>query len=219
MKRTNTTTLTTFVRSTATMSFSSPPGSSSITTITLPPHSPWTSGLHWHESHTEFLRVISGRAWVSVSGISRIVSASDGELVVPKFARHEWRRAAVGDGSAFQERWNDEELVVEEWTDPFDGEKEVFFRNLNSVILDTVAQPAWWMEWWLSLQLFVVFSEADNYPVFWLHENERIQYLLTHAVLLVARVAVDSYGFKALVMHLRQGSDHSQHPTSQLNIL
>jgi hypothetical protein len=173
------------------MSFSSPPGSSPITTITLPPRSSWTSGLHWHESHTEFLQVVSGHAWVSVSGISRLVSASDGHLVVPKFARHEWRRAVAGDGPNFEESWDDEELVVEEWTDPFDGEKEIFFRNLNSVIIDTIQNPSWWMEWWLSLQLFVIFAGADNYPVFWpeMTGNERMQYLVTHFVLAVARIA------------------------------
>ena len=87
MRRTKTTNLTTFVRPTATMTLSSPPGSSPITTITLPPRSTWTSGLHWHETHMEFLRVISGHAWVSISGISQIVSTADGQLVVPKFAR------------------------------------------------------------------------------------------------------------------------------------
>jgi hypothetical protein len=134
------------------------------------------------------LQVVSGHAWVSISGISRIVSASDGHLVVSKFARHEWRRAVAGDGPSFEESWDDEELVVEEWTDPYDGEKEVFFRNLNSVIIDTIQNPTWWMEWWLSLQLFVIFAEADNYPVFWSEwiENERLQYLVTHFVLAVA---------------------------------
>ena len=189
MRRTNTTNLAIFVRPTATMTFSSPPGSSPITTITLHPRSTWTSGLHWHETHTEFLRVICGHAWVSVNGTSRIISAAIGQLVIPRFARHEWRRAVKGDGAAFDESWDDEELVVEEWTDPFDGMKEVFFRNLNSVIIDTTQNPTWWMDWWLSLQLFVVFAELDNYPVFWPHSNghETIHYLVTHSVLGVAQ--------------------------------
>ncbi|TVY34723.1 hypothetical protein LSUB1_G005022 [Lachnellula subtilissima] len=181
------------------MTFSSPPGSSPITTITLPPRSTWTSGLHWHETHTEFLRVISGHAWVSISGISQIVSTADGQLVVPKFARHEWRRAVKGDGDTFKESWHDEELVVEEWTDPFDGQKELFFRNLNSVILDTTRHPSWWMELWLSLQLFVVFAELDNYPVFWplSTEHETLQYLVTHFVLGIARGLGKFFGARA----------------------
>ena len=135
------------------------------------------------------MRVISGHAWVSVSGISRILSAADGQVVVPRFARHEWRRAAKGDGKAYEESWDEEPLVVEEWTDPFDGEKEVFFRNLNSVIIDTIKSPTWWMDWWLSLQLFVVFADADNYPVFWPQRNgyETVQYLLTRFILVVAK--------------------------------
>jgi hypothetical protein len=126
---------------------------------------------------------------VSVGGISRIVSASDGHLVVPKFARHEWRRAVAEDGASFEHSWDDEELVVQEWTDPFDGEKEIFFRNLNSVIIDTIKNPTWWMEWWLSLQLFVVFADADNYPVFWAEKvgNEKMQFLVTHFVLAMTK--------------------------------
>ncbi|TVY57999.1 hypothetical protein LCER1_G001081 [Lachnellula cervina] len=205
MRRTNTTNLTTFVRPTATMTFSSPPGSSPITTITLPPRSTWTSGLHWHETHTEFLRIISGHAWVSISGISRIISAADGHLVVPKFARHEWRRAVKEDGdgngnTCEDESWDHEELVVEEWTEPFDGMKEVFFRNLNSVILDTTRHPSWWMDWWLSLQLFVVFAELDNYPVVWpwSHGRGMVQYLVTHFVLGVAQVLGRLFGARGV---------------------
>ncbi|TVY15296.1 hypothetical protein LARI1_G006737 [Lachnellula arida] len=190
MRRTNTTTLTTFVRPTATMTFSSPPGSSPITTITLPPRSAWTSGLHWHETHTEFLRVVSGYAWVDISGIARIVSAADGDLVVPRFARHEWRRVGKGDGDGDGGEEEEEELVMEEWTEPFDGSKEVFFRNLNSVILDPTRDRGWWVDWWLSLQLLVIFAELDNYPVFWprshRRESEMVQYLVTHFVLGVA---------------------------------
>jgi hypothetical protein len=124
---------------------------------------------------------------VSVNGTSRIISAADGQLAVPRFARHEWRRAVEKDGTAFSESWDDEPLVVEEWTDPFDGGKEVFFRNLNSVIIDTTKNPTWWMDWWLTLQLFVVFAAADNYPVFWPNGHETMQFLLTHFVLEVAK--------------------------------
>lgn len=53
--------------------------------------------------------------------------AEDGIITVPVNARHEWRRVENGG----------EELVVREWTDPEDGEKEVFFRNLNSVLLES----------------------------------------------------------------------------------
>lgn len=190
MKRTNTTHLTTFVRPTAIMSFSSPPGSSPTTTITLPPRSSWTSGLHWHETHTEYLRVISGHAWVSVDGDSRIISAEGGHITVPRYARHEWRRTIKADGHGFQDSWDKEELVVEEWTDPFDGEKEVFFRNLNSVITDTTRSPTWWTEWWLTLQLFAVFAANDNYPVFVPQsvESRTVQHLVTHFVLFVVCV-------------------------------
>jgi hypothetical protein len=56
-------------------------------------------------------------------------------------------------------------LVVKEWTDPADGQKEVFFRNLSSVIQDWVSAEGPKREWWLEWQLFVVFWGLDNWPV------------------------------------------------------
>jgi len=100
--------------------------------------------------------------------------------------------------TAVADSWDDEPLVVEEWTDPFDGEKEVFFRNLNSVILDTTESSTWWVEWWLSVQLLAVFAKADNYPVFWPQSNghETMQYLLTNLVLVMARGVGRLFGAK-----------------------
>lgn len=149
-------------------------------TIRLPPGSTWTSGPHWHDAHTEFLQVVSGRAHV-VLGLSRgdgrdgagnisrskistpssgdrnnghndndaddsesssssativmhAVGPADGVVVVPRGTVHEWRRS--------QTQRVEEELVVKEWTDPKDGQKEGFFRNLNGIILDALASEA-----------------------------------------------------------------------------
>jgi quercetin dioxygenase-like cupin family protein len=134
----------------------SPAFSSPVVTITLPPNSKWTSGLHWHETHTEYLTIIQGAALVTLDSVIRTYTPSDGIIVIPRYARHEWRRAEFPN--------EDEELVVKEWTDPEDREKEVFFRNLSSVIEESTkyGKPN---EWSLTHQLFVIFRALDNFPV------------------------------------------------------
>ncbi|KAI1136902.1 hypothetical protein F5Y05DRAFT_414624 [Hypoxylon sp. FL0543] len=154
-------------------------------TISVPPGSTWTSGPHWHEAHTEFLRVLAGRARIVLSGRSFVVGAGDGVVLVPRGAVHEWGRADGGlglrvsgdsteDGEREGEREGDGEgdgdgdgdkevLVVREWTQPRDGAKEVFFRNLNGLILDAAEGGRRGV--WLELELWNLFWRADNYPV------------------------------------------------------
>lgn len=113
-------------------------------------------------------------------------------ITVSRFARHEWQRATA-DG---------EELVVKEWTDPADGAKEVFFRNLSSVIVDcTKNGPP--KEWWLTWQLFVVFWGLDNYPVLlnltWVPLiGLTLEWALTHLVLFAAVLAGRIVGLKSV---------------------
>ncbi|KAI9745652.1 MAG: hypothetical protein M1818_001186 [Claussenomyces sp. TS43310] len=150
------------------------------TTIVIPAASPWTSGLHWHENHTEYLQVIRGTAQVQLDNVVRLYTSIDGIVTVPRFARHEWQRAG------------DEEAVVEEWTDPGDGQKEIFFRNINGVILDcTKSGPP--NEFWLSWQLFVIFHKMDNYPVVWSVSSgllsRTIEWVVTHLLLWLAATA------------------------------
>ncbi|KAH7039766.1 uncharacterized protein B0I36DRAFT_357160 [Microdochium trichocladiopsis] len=155
-------------------------------TIRLPPGSTWTSGPHWHDTHTEFLQVIKGRAEVILGfrgpgargskgkgnggrdgsagaggeveeeeededgeGVTVMpaVTPLDGVVIIPRGTVHEWRRSRAllsrspqGDGEVQHEE--EEELVVKEWTDPKDGQKETFFRNLNGIILDALAAEA-----------------------------------------------------------------------------
>lgn len=92
--------------------------------------------------------------------------------------------------------------MVKEWTDPADGEKEVFFRNLSSVIVDCIKSgPP--NEWWLTWQLFVVFWGLDNYPVLvsmtWVPlVGSMLEWALTHLVLLVAVFAGKLIGLKSV---------------------
>ncbi|KAK1216412.1 hypothetical protein PQX77_020965 [Marasmius sp. AFHP31] len=100
-------------------------------TITLPPQSTWTSGPHWHETHTEYLQVLSGHAEIRLGGkILQSVGPDDGVITVPRYTIHEWKRSNF-DGP-------EDDLVMREWTDPKDGMKEVFFRSVNGLVLDAI---------------------------------------------------------------------------------
>jgi len=174
----------------------SPTQSTSKTTISLPRHSKWTSGLHFHTQHTEYLRLVRGSIFVYLDGQTKILSAAAGGEVcvygnyktepglviqIPKYARHNWGRAreylANHRPSCVRPRFPadiDDEVVVEEWTDPADGGKALFFWNLNGVIqapsnttLPPLQQFARWMlgRWWVEFQLWNLFWELDNWPV------------------------------------------------------
>ncbi|KAI1875351.1 hypothetical protein JX265_004409 [Neoarthrinium moseri] len=166
-------------------------------TITLPPGSAWTSGPHWHETHTEFLRVVSGAAEIRLCGtLLPAVTAADGTITVPRGVIHEWKRSS----STLQ----DEPLVVSEWTQPRDGVKEVFFRCVNGLLLESdpgearkreqrgTSQGCWndtWQRWMLELELMNVFWRMDNWPLLlpvgW---PGIVQWIATKAVLGVALV-------------------------------
>lgn len=74
--------------------------------------------LSWHETHTEYLQILSGAAEITLSETTQIYTSASGKITVPRYARHEWKRASP----------EGDDLIVQEWTDPGDGEKEVFFR-------------------------------------------------------------------------------------------
>jgi uncharacterized RmlC-like cupin family protein len=139
---------------------------SSQTTITLPAGSTWSSELHWHETHTEYLIVVKGSILVHLGDKTRVVSAGDGEVKIDRFVWHEWSRASP----------EGEDVVVIERTDPDDGEKQLFFRALNTVILGAqrIKKPSLIPAWlfgilidiWIMLNLCIVFKRFDNFPVF-----------------------------------------------------
>lgn len=159
-------------------------------TITLPTRSTWTSGLHWHEHHVEYLRVVRGsiRLTLGSSQTTRIISAGgpkhlysesgggggdedddQNEVRIDRGVWHEWRRADIESG---------EDVVVIERTEPEDGEKTVFFWNLNGVLLKAskggMPCPPYMpkrvhdllVRIWVTLGLFTIFHKLDNVPVF-----------------------------------------------------
>ncbi|KAH7270970.1 hypothetical protein MRS44_005256 [Fusarium solani] len=174
--------------------------------ITLPESSTWSSGLHWHETHDEYLKVIKGTIRVQLGSTIQYISATENEQPEIKVARymwHEWQRA-VPDG----------EVIVIERTEPDDNEKAIFFWNLNGVILDAPRllndrsslisrlprkAQGLALDFWITLNLFVIFNYLDNIPVFlnapkfakrsnrtiisWLRG---LDWLVSHAILLLA---------------------------------
>jgi hypothetical protein len=168
------------------------------TTIALPRHSTWTSGLHFHTQHTEYLRLLRGCIFVYLDGEVKILSAKAGgdvgvhgtrgvieslEVEVPKYARHNWGRAkeyleanrSLGRRPRREHEIEDldEDVVVEEWTDPADLGKPLFFWNLNSVTAPSTHMSARQNmgrivlgSWWIPFQLFIIFWDLDNWPVF-----------------------------------------------------
>lgn len=138
-------------------------------TITLPVGSTWSSGLHWHEKHVEYLRIVKGTIRVVLGDQVHTVSASDDttELRVDRNTWHEWGRSDVSHG---------DEVVVIERTEPDDGQKIVFFWNLNGVVVKAqhLACPPYMstllhrslLDLWVTLNLFTIFRTLDNIPVF-----------------------------------------------------
>jgi hypothetical protein len=146
-------------------------------------------------------------------------------IEVPKGARHEWMRAEAwhhGQRPGFGVRPKDvnEEVVVEEWVEPGDLGKPLFFWNLNGIIMapKNLELPGpqkvlrWVLGgWWVPFQLFVVFWELDNWPVFmslrgseWpeprIHRymEGRLEYGMTFVVLFAAKVLGWLFGVRAV---------------------
>lgn len=187
-------------------------------TITLPSHSTWSSGLHWHETHTEYLKVIRGSILVRLGTRSVVLSATTDdqpEVKVDRHVWHEWRRAEP-----------DDLVIVEERTSPADHDKALFFWNLNGVIKNAprmsrskmiVLVPGqvrgWLLDMIVTLKLFVIFHHLDNFPVLLnaptLAQDasiaqssniratfSRVDYILTHIILYIASWMGLAFGMK-----------------------
>jgi hypothetical protein len=133
------------------------------TRLTLPPRSIWTPFPHWHERYTEYVRCVSGRLLLRLDGVEKVVTPADGPQTINKFVVHEFMRADMhGHAAGAAEGDAEQDVVVEEWTDPADGVKQVFFRNLIGVLED----EAYWGKW-LGPQALLICSRYDNFNVLW----------------------------------------------------
>ncbi|KAI9810844.1 MAG: hypothetical protein M1827_006051 [Pycnora praestabilis] len=164
--------------------------SSPTITVTVPAGSYWTSGLHWHENHTEFLQIVRGRALVNLNGNCRVYTPRDDTVRVERFSKHEWKRAPKESESA-----EEGDLIVKEWTDPADGQKEIFFRNLSSIFGEDYSDSYFPVGWWITLQLFVIFYSLDNFPVI---VDGFAGGLITHMLLGFATLVGKSLGLKSI---------------------
>jgi len=127
-------------------------------TSILPVGSKVQTGLHWHETHTEYLQVVQGAALITLGDEKFRAEPKDGIIVVPRYTKHEYQRADTEpeDGKV--------DLIIKEFTDPADGNKERFFRNLTGVIGDREAAGGLLANIATVGQLFVLFHGHDNYP-------------------------------------------------------
>ncbi|OAP64423.1 hypothetical protein AYL99_00395 [Fonsecaea erecta] len=170
-------------------------------TITVPVASTWTSGAHWHETHTEFLQILQGRAFVKLGDRSGVYTAEDGAIEVSRYTVHDWHRVAGEE--------DQEDLVVREWTIPEDGQKEIFFRMLNSFLTEThpsslytppAMTPRWVASriepWVVALQLFCIFSSWDNWPVLVGEDGGWISWAVTHLTLRVSSAVGSLFGLR-----------------------
>lgn len=132
------------------------------TRIALPPGSVWTPSPHWHESYTEYVRCISGRLLVRLNGEDRIVTPDDGPQTVEKGVVHEFMRADVHGHRIENDAGENEDVIVEEWTDPADGMKHVFFRTVFSILEDY--EKGYW-GWRLAPQVLLSLGRLDNWNV------------------------------------------------------
>ncbi|KAH9843625.1 uncharacterized protein C8Q71DRAFT_729325, partial [Rhodofomes roseus] len=111
------------------------------------PGAKFDSFLHFHASHAEYLYCEKGRIRVTIGDIVRMVGPEDGQLEISAWTPHRWETLEA-----------DVETIVWERTDPNDGQKELFFRNLMSLVNDHKGLPP-------VLQTFKIFSDYDNYPI------------------------------------------------------
>lgn len=177
--KTDTTTQTTFhrrdpkdARSHAIFDLNVDPSRPGFTRITLPEKSSWSPGPHWHEQYTEYFKVIQGRVLLTVNGKTRCVTSDDGLQRVDKFAIHDFCRA---DKHLADEEKDSDDVITEEWTDPADGLKHVFFRNLFSTLQD--AEKYWGL--WTYAQALTTAAAYDNFIEV---VPGRFSYVVTHSL-------------------------------------
>ena len=91
------------------------PETNNRTTIVIPVKSKWTTTLHWHETHTEYIRILKGRARVTIGKVTRDYGPEDRDLRIDNFVTHEYMRADV---DRKEEEKDEGEVEVLEWTDP-----------------------------------------------------------------------------------------------------
>jgi len=157
--------------------FNTDPTRPGMTQITLPENSTWTPGLHWHERHVEYFRVVKGAVLVRSNGVLKLVTPEDGDHRIEKLVVHEFMRA---DSSKPASEKDSGEVITEEWTDPDDGIKALFFRNIFSTLEDS---ERYWKRW-TYLQAIYTAAHSDD----WVQVVPgRLSWASTHALYVFVR--------------------------------
>lgn len=169
--------------------------------------------MHWHEQHTEFFEVLQGVGKLTLENLygaleTHYVSKTSGIVEIARYKKHSLGRGDAGSSSFLPtqdvqvlgnsqpdiEEWSID-LLVREWTDPKDGKKEVFFRNLAGIIEDFTSR-SWIGHWWTEWQLWVVFGALDNYPAVLGGRWRGVEWVLVHLLCLVLGVLGKAVGLK-----------------------
>ncbi|KAF2634398.1 hypothetical protein P280DRAFT_413853 [Massarina eburnea CBS 473.64] len=138
----------------ATMVYPTADSNYSISTVTIPPGSIFHPGAHWHEEYDEYLSVVKGRLRILLGKTWRVYTPEDGEVHVKRGVVHDLMRADIVD-----EEKDEEDVVVQERSDPSDGSKDLFFRHLfaiTSIDKDRFG-------WKVPLQVLFTFAYTDTY--------------------------------------------------------
>ncbi|KAH7329436.1 hypothetical protein B0I35DRAFT_420207 [Stachybotrys elegans] len=169
---------------------SSPENAKGRRIITIPPGSTWSTGLHWHEEYTESVRVLKGRACITIDGSSRDYTAEDGVVTFPRLTIHGFGRADSGRDSG-----DLQDVVLEEWVDPEDGFKLVFFYNILGALQECQGKPS------LGdlLQLGTTLAYIDEYPVIPLSMPFFLRRICTHVALAAIYITGRLSGYKPWV--------------------
>ena len=101
---------------------------------------------------------------MTVGAHTAVFSAEDGVITIPRFTIHAYSRADDTEEGAASRKTD---LLVREWTDPADGDKEIFFRNVISTILDNRSGAGLRRNVWVLLNVFTIMASHDNYPLLW----------------------------------------------------
>jgi hypothetical protein len=165
--------------------------------------------LKWHEKHDEFFEVLQGVGRLTLEDASEalgyhFVAPGSGVVHIPRYRRHclgrgdmgyppspqlERNVVFVGEGKGDDAEW-ERDLLVREFSEPRDGEKEVFFRNLAGVVNESkpeYLQNGNWLllciwGWWVEWQVWFVGAEGDNFPAVLGGWGGRLEWVAVHVI-------------------------------------
>jgi len=109
---------------------------------------------HFHITHDEIFTIEQGVVEITQNGVAKKYDASSGEITIPRGTIHSIHAKAPAD----------EPIITWERTNPGDLEKELMFRVMNSVMLDSsVYSKTGKLGLIDTLQMNLTFYHCDGY--------------------------------------------------------